>query len=340
MQQITSLFARKVINAVDGQVDKHAALASIGLDLDEHADPLKMIAADDYYGLLEHLAEVDRNGISMPLRVGKSMCCDDYGAFGLAWKTAVNLRGSYQRAERYGRVLTSVTTHELERTEAAAYLNIYRTPANRPGMCLSNEMTIASICAISREVSALTFAPLGVYFKHAAPSSLEHHEAYFECPVYFNAERDALLVSDDHLEATNQLGDEGVSKFFDRHLSAQLAEFSDEEAGGSLVRRVSDQISRSLSEGTPLISEVARHFGVSARTLQRKLAEHRCSFQDLVDDSRRQLAQRLLQETDFSLAEIAFMTGFSEQSAFNRAFKRWQGQSPRAFRIESHPTSR
>jgi AraC-like DNA-binding protein len=57
------------------------------------------------------------------------------------------------------------------------------------------------------------------------------------------------------------------------------------------------------------------------------------SYQTLVDESRRQLAERLLRKTDFSLAEVAFMTGFSEQSAFTRAFRRWAGQTPRSFRL-------
>ena len=72
---------------------------------------------------------------------------------------------------------------------------------------------------------------------------------------------------------------------------------------------------------------------ISGRTLQRRLSERGYSFQTLVDESRRQLAEQLLQQTDYSLAEVAFMTGFSEQSAFTRAFKRWAGQTPRSFRL-------
>ncbi|MEZ5592792.1 MAG: helix-turn-helix transcriptional regulator [Gammaproteobacteria bacterium] len=90
-----------------------------------------------------------------------------------------------------------------------------------------------------------------------------------------------------------------------------------------------------MSEGIPTISDVAGHFGMSGRTLQRRLANRGYSYQTLVDESRRQLAERLLQQTDYSLAEVAFMTGFSEQSAFTRAFKRWAGQTPRSFRIDS-----
>jgi AraC-like DNA-binding protein len=90
-----------------------------------------------------------------------------------------------------------------------------------------------------------------------------------------------------------------------------------------------------LSEGLPALSEVAQHFGMSGRTLQRRLADGGYSYQGLVDTARRQLAKRLLQETGYSLAEVAFMTGFSEQSAFTRAFKRWAGQTPRSYRLAS-----
>ena len=74
---------------------------------------------------------------------------------------------------------------------------------------------------------------------------------------------------------------------------------------------------------------------MSGRTLQRRLSEQGLAYQTLVDEARRQLAKRLLQQTNFSLIEVAFMTGFSGQSAFTRAFKRWAGQTPRSYRLQA-----
>ena len=74
---------------------------------------------------------------------------------------------------------------------------------------------------------------------------------------------------------------------------------------------------------------------MSGRTLQRRLSEQGHSYQGLVDEARRRLAGSLLRETNYSLAEIAFMTGFAEQSSFTRAFKRWAGQTPRSYRLQS-----
>jgi AraC-like DNA-binding protein len=147
---------------------------------------------------------------------------------------------------------------------------------------------------------------------------------------------DALLVSNDTLLTPNKLGDESISRFFETHLESQLCEYEDDS---SLDQRVGILITQSLSEGIPRISDIASRLGMSGRTLQRRLSVRGRSFQTLVDESRRQLAQRLLEKNEYPLAEIAFLTGFSEQSAFNRAFKRWAGQTPRSFRIQAQSAS-
>ena len=330
MGQITSLFVRKVVGEVEAGIDKDALLQSLGIEPDSPVDPSHMVSAADYYAFLERIATAENNGTTLPLRAGAAMRCDDYGAFGLAWKSATNLRGSYERAERYARVLTSVSTYEVERADQGAFMHLHREGDRHLGMRLSNEATIASIVSISQQVSTQPFTPLAVYFKHPAPQCIEGHEAYFGCPIHFDSDRDALLVSHASLQTPNQLGDESISQFFDTHLEAELSKLADPN---SLEHRVRIHVSRCLSEGVPTISDVAEHFSMSGRTLQRRLSELGYSYQTLVDESRRQLAERLLQQTDYSLAEVAFMTGFSEQSAFTRAFKRWAGQTPRSFRL-------
>jgi AraC-like DNA-binding protein len=260
------------------------------------------------------------------------MRCDDYGAFGLAWKSATTLRGSFDRAERYGLVLTSVSVHEVESTVGGAFLHLHREGERCLGLRLSNEATLASIASISREVASGPFRPQEVHLKHPAPDSVSAHEAYFGCTVHFGSEREGLLVSEATLRTPNRLGDPAIVDFFDTHLDGELEQLDDSVG---LERRVRDLVTTSLSEGVPLLSDVSSRLAMSGRTLQRRLAEQGTSFQTLVDDARRDLAKRLLQDTDYSLIEVAFMTGFSEQSALTRAFKRWVGRTPGAFRAES-----
>ncbi|REJ76449.1 MAG: AraC family transcriptional regulator [Acidobacteria bacterium] len=307
-------------------------LRPLGIDPDASVDPKLMVSAADYYAFLEGLAGVDKDPVTIPLRAGAAMRCDDYGAFGLAFKSATTLHGSYRRAGRYARVLTSVSTYDVEMTSRGGLMHLHRAGERTLGMRLSNEATIASIASISREVSSSEFKPLAVYFKHSKPKMIEEHKRYFGCPVHFGSDKDAVLVTRGQLNAPNRLGDKSISRFLDKHLETEVKELEESETLDQMVCR---QISRSLSEGTPAISDIARQLGMSSRSLQRKLSEDNLTYRELMERSRRELARRLLQQTDYSLAEVAFMTGFSEQSAFSRAFKRWEGETPRSYRLDS-----
>lgn len=336
MGQVTSLFVHKVIHQADKSLDRRALLKSICLDPDAPVDPGVMIADTDYYEFFERVANGNPCDVELPLRVGASMRCDDYGAFGLAWKSALNLRGSYARAERYARLLTSVSTYEVQEADEGVFMYLHRDGDRvNAGLRLSNEATIASIMAISQEVSTTKFQAVAVYFKHNATGSVFTYERHFGCPVYFGTDRDALLVSQQVIQAPNRLGDPSIVRFFDSHLNKELVRFRDDL---SFERRVRNQIAKSLSQGTPKVSDVAAQFAMSGRTLQRRLSDRGYSFTSLIDESRRELAKQLLSETTYALAEVAFLTGFSDQSSFNRAFKRWAGQTPRSYRLNSLTT--
>ena len=330
--QITSLFVRKMVAQVGDVIDQGALLRSVGIDPDSAVEPGRMIPDTEYYGLLERIAEIDPTVTELPLRTGASMRCEDYGAFGLAFKSAHDLRGSYERTERYARVLTSVATYEVRDGDEGTYMVHHREGDRRLGLRLSIEATLASIVTISREVSSGSPEPIGVFIRHAGPGSALAHERFFSCPVHFEAEEDALLFSRATLLVPNRVGDGSFSRFFDAQLATEVAQLEDER---TLRHRVEAEIARSLSGGVPRVSDVARELGMSGRTLQRRLSDRGQSFQGLVDESRRKLAERLLRETGYPLAEVAFLTGFSEQSAFNRAFKRWAGQTPRSYRLRA-----
>lgn len=332
MGRITSLFARKVVAQVRDRADADALLRTVGVAREGDVDPSFMIPADDYYGLFERAAAADADATTLPLRVGASMRADDYGPFGFAWKSAPTLRGSFERAARYALVLTSVALYEVEECFQGAYMHLRREGERRLGMRLSNEATLASILTISGEVSSEPFQAEAVFLKHEAPERTEGHEAFFGCPVHFGSDRDALLVSRRTLRTPNRLGDPSIARFFDTHLEAEVDRLADTVP---LERLVMDRISPALSAGVPGLSEVAKDLGMSGRTLQRRLAAEGLTFQSVVDDARRRLALRLLrQQAEVTLTEVTFMTGFSDQSAFTRAFRRWTGRTPGAFRAK------
>ncbi|MEL7300783.1 MAG: AraC family transcriptional regulator [Pseudomonadota bacterium] len=328
MGQVTSLFARKVVGVAGTAIEARAVLASVGLDVDGAWDPKHMLDEDAYYGMIEMMAgQMDIT--PLPLIVGEAMRPDEYGALGLAWKSAPDLLGSFSRVARYWRLWTSFSLYELRDTPQGMLFIEHREGPRRLGMRISIEADLASGVALSRQVSRRPFAPVEVYFRHAAPKTIAHHEAYFDCPVHFGADMDAMLLSHNALAEPNLLGDEGITQFLVSHLDRELAQIDDKPA---LAAQTKSEIARALSEGLPKMADIARRMGLSARSFHRRLAEQGLSFQTLTEQTRAEIALSMLRQDRFALAEIAFLTGYSEQSAFNRAFKRWTGMTPAAYR--------
>ena len=328
MAYVTSLFARKMVAAAGTAIDQRATLIGAGIDPDAAWDPKVMIAADTYYEMLEGMAE-QIDVTDLPIHVGASMRCDEYGALGLAWKAAPTLHASCLRVERYARIWTGVVTYELRSHPRGILFILHRPGPRRLGLRLSNEATLASAVSISRQVCPVPFAPLEVLLQHGAPTSTTFHESWFGCPVHFDTDLDALLISHDAMDRPNILGDEGISRYLMSHLDAELDAI---ETPPPMVAETKTAIAQALSEGTPRMADIAKSLGLSARSFHRRLAEFGVSFQTLTEDTRRDLAEGLLRDDQYSLAEVAFLTGFSEQSSFTRAFKRWLGTTPATYR--------
>lgn len=328
MGYVTSLFARKMIAAAGDVIDGAALLQGAGIDPDGPWDPKVMIPAATYYDMLERLAD-QIDATEMPVRTGASMQLDEYGALGLAFKAAPTLGASYARVERYARLWTSVVQYELRPEPRGTLFILHRPGERRLGMRLSNETTLVSAVSIARQVSPVPVKPLEVLIRHPAPNSVAAHEDWFGCPVRFGTDLDAILYSQETLAQPNILGDAGISRYLASHLDKELSEIADE---APLVKETKDAIAQALSEGAPKMADIARGLGLSARSFHRRLSEHGISFQTLTEETRRELAEGLLRDDGHSLAEIAFLTGFAEQSSFTRAFKRWVGITPASYR--------
>lgn len=328
-QQMSAMFAVRMINQAGPELDRAALFRSCGLDMSAPPDPAAMVSDTVYYDLLEMIAEQEKPDIGFHVRVSQSMTCADFGAVGLAWKSAPDLRRSFQRMDRYSRLYNTASTFKLVDRGDTYMWTHRRTMPDRLGMYLSNEGALATYVNICREATGPQNRPQRVQFRHQPLGGEKALEAHFRCPVIFGAEIDAIILPAERLDQPNLVGDQSIWKFFSAHLEDNLQE--DEVP---FERQLVLQIADMLSDGVPALASVATQLGMSPRTLQRRLADHGATYQNLVDEARFELAESLMNQTRYSLAEIAFLTGFSEQSAFTRAFKRWAGKTPGAFRAQ------
>ena len=331
MGELSSLFVRKVVAAGHDRLDKRALLRGMNVDPDAPLDVDEMVSGEGYFELLETIADAEDGPVSFHLKAGAAMRCEEYGVIGLACKSAPSLRDSYDRIARYGRLLVGLPLYSVETMPDGVCLAINRG-ADRYGLQLSNEAAIATFWSLSQETIGEPFQPVAVYYQHAAPEDVSPYERHFGCPIHFSSSLNALCVPFEISEQRNRVGDEALVRYFDRQLDQRLSDASFEQSIDQLVKL---EVARSLSGGVPKKAEIARLLGMSERTLNRRLADRDLSFQAIVEGARRELAQGLLRQTSYSLAEVAFMTGFSEQSAFTRAFKRWTERTPRQFRANA-----
>ena len=334
MGWISTVFVHKALDAAAhlGCIGPDALEAlgrSVSVDMSAPVDPGAMISDGDFFGLLENLQAASDLGRSIPIHMGASMRCDDYGAFGLAFKSAPDLLGSFARVERFGKVVTSIANFRVEKADGSIFMEVIQGRERRLGLTMTNELAVAAALSLSREVSTGNFAPRAIHLMSDPPAEATAYWAHFRCPIRFGADRDALELATAMARHPNRLSDDGMSRFFEAHLDTQLRQIPDISG---LERRILDQIGNALSEGVPTLADIAGGLGMSGRTLQRRLSEEGLAYQDLVLEARKTLSEQLLRRTDYALAEIAFLTGFSDQSTFTRAFKRWNGQTPASFR--------
>ncbi|HHC29457.1 MAG TPA: helix-turn-helix domain-containing protein, partial [Rhodobacterales bacterium] len=159
-----------------------------------------------------------------------------------------------------------------------------------------------------------------------------HAAAYTEiwrAPVRFDAPRNAIHIAPHWLRADTEPEHDYVFGIFTDHADALLARLETDE---TIRAKVEARILPELHTGTMSMDKVARDLGMSRQTLYRRLQEEGLTFAEVHDDLRARMARDYLSARKVSVNETAYLLGFSEASSFVRAFKRWTGQSPTAFR--------
>ncbi len=170
---------------------------------------------------------------------------------------------------------------------------------------------------------------LRVDFTHPRPTSVTEHERIFGCPVAFGADSCQLVIAREVWDSPRTGTDPMLFSVLNGHAKALL---DAQPAGPAIVERVRATIGAELRGGDPGLESVAKQLAMSPRTLQRRLSEHGVIFNDVLDTMRSGAARTYLAQRDIAATEIAYLLGFAEQSSFNRAFKRWTGQTPGEFR--------
>lgn len=333
MASVTYAFARAMADAAGMTLNEDGALISDGavmLRLPKAQDG--QLADDAYFDLIDWIRAQQADEVALVEAYTNAIATDDLGVLGLAVKTAPTLRQSLQRIERYFRLVTDTAVYRLDETgDPVLWIFEAQTP-HRAALELRNECALAAFAWNMHRIVGTGLSLEYVTFQHACRQEQERYADHFGCPVQFDADQNAIAMRPAMLESVNRLGDPGLSDFTTKHLDEEFKSLDDDP---SLSNTLVHRLTPALSNGAPQAARIAQEMGMSERTLYRRLAEEGVTYRDILGQAQFALARDLLRDSKASIAEIAFMTGFSEQSTFSRAFKRWVGQAPAQFRQQA-----
>ncbi len=241
---------------------------------------------------------------------------------------SATLREGLERLARCVAMFTETVDLSLEvHGDTARFVHRER---RRPRLSANLSETFLAVVAERCRVgvgNAMVFRE--VRFIHAPTATRPAVEVFFGCPASYDAEEDALVFDARLLDTPLLTADPSVSLALAEQERSLASGSAQREALISLLRQT---LAKAISSGVPPLAKVARSLGLSPRTLQRRLAELGTRLSEQLDEVRRELAMRLLQDRTQTLAAIASTLGFSEPAPFFRAFRRWTGTTPRAFR--------
>lgn len=214
------------------------------------------------------------------------------------------------------------------RPASGAVALVFHATAGRALPPPAQEYTLAVLCLRARQVASAPWKPDQVRFTFPRPQGAGEHARLFEVEPRFEARQAALVLPRAAWELPTRAPDPGLSSLLDDH-ARRLAGAA---AAESLADQVRSAIAADLPGREPALEAVARRLGQSRRSLQRRLGASGTSFAALVAGVRRERAESFLASREVSVAEVSWLLGFSEQSAFTRAFRRWTGRSPTEYR--------
>lgn len=308
-------------------LDAAAVLAEAGIDAAQLRDPNARLPATRISRLWQ-LAEERSGDPGFGIAVGMRWNPTTFHALGYAWLASGSLADAFHRLARYGRLLNDATDFSIT-TVGTSYLvtGAVRDPEFTPSP-ITVQATAVAITKMCRMLLGEAFSPVEVQFPFAPTAATVALELNLRAPLRFGSDQAGMLVDRQDMERRLPTANPELSRSSEAIAEAYLSRLDQEQ----LAPRVRQHILRELPSGGAREEDIAARLHLSARTLQRRLADEGVNFSDLLQGVRQELARDYLEDSRLNISEIAYLLGFSDQANFTRAFRRWFDTTPTEWR--------
>ncbi|HEX5361755.1 MAG TPA: AraC family transcriptional regulator ligand-binding domain-containing protein [Fluviicoccus sp.] len=281
---------------------------------------------DDWRVMLERVYQLTGDPV-FGLKVGKRITPRHLGVLGYVTYSCNTLGEALLRLQRFEDLVHAVNDLHVS-FEGELVLLQWGAELGATGQ-LADQTAQAVLVSYLRQVVGEDFNPVYMSFINEKPADLRPYEEFFACPVHFEAAYTTLAFPAIWLTKPLNKPDPVLRDILDRQAENLLQQLP---ANDEFITALRQSIHAAIHAATPNLDVVAMRMCCSPRTLQRRLDERGLKFQILLDDARLQLAKRYLSKVSTPLSEVALLLGYAEQSAFNHAFKRWTGVTPKVWR--------
>jgi AraC-like DNA-binding protein len=328
-QVVSTLIVHTVLEAAEcAGLRREELLESIGLDASAVAEPSCSLSLAQQHALFrEILVRTGDEAFGVRAAVGLRR-----GAFrGLEYviRASRTLEEGLRALARFGRLLHGPRLLEVRSESNGGAAVTFAWPHGDRAADLIADFALASVLVLCRDATGTELSPRRVRFRRRPPGSDALHRGLFRSPLFFGEVENALELSPDVLSTRMKDADPMLRAVLEEYLTADLEAL---DPVRSLADTVRTAIVRALPEQDATLEAVARDVGLSPRVLQKRLQAAGTSFQEQLDVARETLAKRYLLQPEISLSGAALRLGYSDVTAFHRAFKRWTGLTPGDFR--------
>lgn len=328
VRTVSGAWVKGIVELFEGlRLDVPALFRDAGLDISELKNPDVRFSPERISGLWELAIERTGNpdiGLAMPNVPHPA----SFDSIAYVMMSCPHLLAGLERFLRYMRIVSDAANIEMHEEEGGYGMTVTLESGGHDVPRARIEFVLVTILNLCRWLTGRDMHPIAVDFPHPEPLNLKPYQDAFRCPLHFNAKVHQLHFSTADLTAPLPMANPELAAMVDRMAGERLKQL--DSKGVSYKAR--ELIVRRLPDGDPLRADVAKEMCLSERTLQRRLQEEGTSFNELVDDTRRELADQYLRKSDLTLAQVAYLLGFADQSTFFRACKRWFDTSPGDYR--------
>jgi len=305
-----------------------------GFDVDVFDDPDNTMSYAARGRVMAHCAaktKCDHFG----LLVGQCGGLDSLGLVGLLMKYSADVWAALNNLVRYFHLHAQGASASLEVDQDAVILGYQILHGGTQGNDQVGDGAVAAMANMVRELCGPQWKPMEVWFMHRKPDDLQPFRDFFRAPLRYDAEQYAIVFRTSWLKRPLPEVDAGVRRLLQQQIDSLAVQHGDD-----FPEQVRAVLRAALLSGHANADQVAALFSMHPRTLSRRLHTYGVGYQQLVDESRFEVARQMLKDSDLDIRRIALMLHYSEARSFIRAFRRWSGETPARWRAtQKQPTA-